>query len=58
MNFRSTEEAYVSVPKFNKNLDVIPISIESVPVSEKGKIKVELMPGEIQILQIGEFEIK
>ncbi len=58
MNFRSTEEASVSVPKFNKNLDVIPISIESVPVSEKGKIKVELMPGEIQILQIGEFEIK
>ena len=58
INFRSTEEAYVRVPKLTKTLDIIPIFIESVPLAEKGKLKVELTPGEIQVLQIGEYEIK
>lgn len=57
MNFRASADSSVNVPRFNNNLDVIPIKIDSVPISDKGKIKVELKPGEIQVLQVNNFEI-
>lgn len=58
MNFRSTEDAVVRVPKFNTELDVVPIVFESAPVTGNGKFSVDLMPGEIQVFQIGNYELK
>ena len=58
MNFRSTEDAVVRVPKFNEELDVVPIVFESAPVTGNGKFSVDLMPGEIQVFQIGNYELK
>lgn len=58
INFRSTEEGVVRVPKFSEELDVIPITMESVPVTENGKFKVDMMAGEIQVVQVNNFEMK
>lgn len=58
MNFRSTEEGIVKIPKFNKNCEIVPIALETVPISENGKMKVDMMAGEIQVFQISDYEIK
>lgn len=58
MNFRATAQASVSVPKFTKETEVIPITFETAPAAEKGKFKVDMYPGEIQVLQLSNFEIK
>ena len=58
INFRSTEQGKVYVPRFSQELDVVPIVMESSPVTERGKIKVDMMAGEIQVMQIDGFELK
>lgn len=58
INFRSTEQGQVYVPRFRQELDVVPIVMETSPVTEKGKIKVDMMAGEIQVMQIDGFELK
>lgn len=58
INFRSTEQGVVRIPKFSKDFDIVPIALESVPISDNGKMKVDMMAGEIQVFQISNFEIK
>ncbi len=58
INFRSTEQGVVRIPKYSKDFDIVPIALESVPISENGKMKVDMMAGEIQVFQISDFEIK
>lgn len=58
INFRSTEEGIVKIPKYNKDSELVPITLESVPKSENGKMKVDMMAGEIQVYQISGYEIK
>lgn len=58
INFRSFNEAVVKVPHYNDSYLTIPIQIETAPVSEKNKFKLKLMPGEIQVLLVNEFELK
>ena len=58
MNFRSFNEANVIIPKYNSDILTIPLKITVPPISEKGKIKVKLAPGEVQVLMMNEFEIK
>ena len=51
-------EGKVTVPKLeNKNI-VLPVKIDSIPISGKGSIKSTLNPGEIQVLLINDLGIK
>ncbi len=58
MNFRANNEAVIKVPHYNDSFLTIPIEMDTAPVSEKDKFKVNLMPGEIQVLLVNEFELK
>jgi len=52
LNFRAEAETIVNVPKLDEKHIVIPIKISSPPITKKGKLKIRLMPGEIQVLMI------
>ena len=58
MNFRANNEAVIKVPHYNDSFLTIPIEMDTAPISEKDKFKVNLMPGEIQVLLVNEFELK
>lgn len=57
MNFRGYSEAVIKVPHYDDTLLTIPVKIDSAPVSQKGKFKVKLLPGEIQVLLVNNFEL-
>ena len=58
MNFRAFNEATIKVPHFDDSMLTIPIQMESIPVAEKDKFKLKMIPGEIQVLLVDEFELK
>lgn len=58
MNFRGFSEALIKVRGYNDSMLVIPVKADSAPISQKGKFKVNLVPGEIQVLLINDFELK
>lgn len=57
MNFRGYSEAVIKVPHYNETMLTIPVKIDSAPVSLKGKFTVKLLPGEIQVLLVNNFEL-
>lgn len=57
MNFRTISDVTVNIPGFNENIEVIPIIFETAPVSQKGKMVIELQPGEIQVYQMSKFQM-
>lgn len=58
LNFRNNSDVVVKIPKIeNKNI-ILPIKIDSIPVTEKGRIKVTLNAGETQVLFVNNLEIK
>ena len=58
MNFRANNEAVIKVPRYNDSFLTIPVEMDTAPIAEKDKFKVNLMPGEIQVLLVNEFELK
>lgn len=58
LNFRNNSEATVVVPKISNKNTIVPIKIESIPITEKGALKTTLTPGETQMLFVGDLEIK
>ena len=58
MNFRANNEAVIKIPHYNDSFLTIPIEMDTAPVADKDKFKVNLMPGEIQVLLVNEFELK
>ena len=58
LNFRSNTDANVFVPKFDVKNIVLPIRIDSIPISQRGGFKVSLNAGETQILILDDLEIK
>ncbi len=58
INFRGYNEAVVKVPHYNDSYLLIPIQMDTTPVNEKDKFKLNLMPGEIQVLLVNDFELK
>jgi len=52
LNFRAEAKTTVNIPKLDNKNVVIPIKISYPPINEKGKFKVRLTPGEIQVLII------
>ena len=58
MCFRTNNEAVIKVPHYNDSFLTIPVEMDTAPVSKKDKFNVNLMPGEIQVLLVNEFELK
>ncbi len=58
MNFRGFKEGSVFVPHYTDDILTIPIKITNSPISEKGKLKIKLAPGEVQVLLMNGFEVK
>lgn len=58
LDFKTTQEATVFVPKMNNKLASIPIKLNSIPTVQNGKIKTNLEPGEIQVLMFNQLELK
>lgn len=56
LNFRSETETFVNVPKLSPNKMALPIKIDSIPITQKGGFKVNLNPGEIQVMLVGEIK--
>lgn len=57
INFHSYARGEVKLPKFNPELNTMPIKITNAPLLEKNKINFNLDAGEIQILVINDYEI-
>lgn len=51
-----TQKVVVNVPKLTNNMASIPVKISSIPIIDKGKIKTDLTPGEIQVIYFNSFE--
>ena len=58
LDFRTNIEVDISVPKLKKENNLIPITAESYPTLENGKIHSPLNAGEIQVFIFDDFEIK
>lgn len=58
LNFRQNSDTIVSVPKLTADNMVLPIKIDSVPVTQRGGFKVLLKPGETIVLALDDLEVK
>lgn len=58
LDFRKNVDTFVSVPKLSSSNMVIPVKIESIPVNERGGIRITLSAGEIIVLMVNDLEIK
>ena len=58
LNFRNNADVLISVPRLKPENIVIPVKIKGVPIAGKGNFKINLNPGEIQVLFINDLEIK
>ena len=58
LNFRTYSEAVIKVPGYKDSILTIPVKMDTAPISEDGKFKVNLLPGEIQVLLINDFDLK
>ena len=58
LNFRTNVEGEISVPNLKTSNIVIPVKIDSIPIIDRGKIKVDMEAGETQLLLLNDLEIK
>ena len=58
LDFRLNSETFVSVPKLNTDNMVIPVKIESIPVTQRGGIKINLSAGETVVVLLDDLEVK
>lgn len=58
LNFRNNVDVAVSVPKLTQKNIIVPVKIDSIPISGKGSIKVTLKPGETQVLLLNDLGLK
>lgn len=58
LDYKTSVQTKVYIPKLNSEISVLPLKIDSVPKAEKGGFDVELKPGEIIVLMLNKFSIK
>lgn len=58
LNFRNNVDTVVSVPKLTPSDDVLPIKIDSIPITQRGRLEVSLKAGEIVVLLADNLEVK
>ena len=57
LNFKNIVNSEVHLPKFNEEKDVISVEFENPPKAGRGKMEVNLEPGEIQVYVINNYEL-
>ena len=57
INYNSFAKGEVKLPKISNEKITIPVKISDAPLIEKGKVEVNLTPGEIQILLVNDYEL-
>lgn len=58
LDFRQISETVVTIPKFSVNNLVLPIKINSIPITRRGGMQVQMQPGETIILVLDDLEVK
>jgi len=58
LDFKTTQNVTVSVPKISNDSSSIPIKINNIPTISKGKISTTLAPGEVQVIYFNSGEGK
>lgn len=58
LDFRLNSDVFVSVPKLNTDNMIVPVKIESIPITQRGGIKVNLSAGETVVLLLDDLEVK
>lgn len=58
LDFRSDIETVIYVPKLSDKNPIIPIKIDSIPITQKGGFKVNIQAGEIVVLLVNDLEMK
>lgn len=58
LDFKSRQKVTVYVPKINADLMVIPIKLSSMPKMSKGKMNIEMNPGDVIVLFVDSLELK
>lgn len=58
LDFRMNTDTIISVPKLTQGNIVLPVKIDSIPVVQRGGVKVTLKAGEIIVLILDDLEVK
>lgn len=58
LNFRQNTETTVSVPKLTVDNLILPLQIDSIPITQRGGFKLIMKPGETIVLILDDLEIK
>ncbi len=58
LNFRTNADVFVSVPKLTPDNMVLPVKIDSIPITQRGGLKMTLNAGETVVLMLEDFEVK
>ncbi len=58
MNFRTYNDAEVKVPGYKDEMLTIPVKMDTAPIADGSKFKLNLLPGEIQVLLINDFDLR
>lgn len=58
LDYKISHKVTVSVPKINEDLLTVPLKLTSAPNVSKGKIKIEMTPGDVVVLYIESLELK
>ena len=58
LDYRSSVNVKVSVPKMTESTSVIPLTLVNIPKLGRGKITTDLAAGEIQVIYIDKFSLK
>jgi hypothetical protein len=58
LDFKTKQKIVVNVPKLTEELNSIPMKINNMPILTRGKISVELTPGEVVVLYIDGLDSK
>lgn len=58
LNFRVNADTVVSVPRLTSETMILPLKIDSIPITQRGGLNVTLKPGETVVLMLDDLEVK
>lgn len=58
LDFQSNKNVTIYVPKLNPDMPIVPLKLTSVPKIKKGKVYLNINPGDVVVLYIGTADVK
>lgn len=58
LDFKTHQKVTVSIPKINADLLTVPLKLTSVPKISKGKITIDMNPGDVLVLYVESLDLK